>query len=54
MPEYVYVSGSEFVEATTKAIEREFRRSRPKPRNTRMGFPPDPNKPKRTRWWRSQ
>jgi len=32
------VSANEFIEAQTKQIEREFRCSRPRPRNRAMGF----------------
>ena len=32
------ISGDEFVAAQTRKIEREFKCSRPKPRNRQMGF----------------
>ena len=32
------ISGEEFVAAQTRKIEREFKCSRPKPRNRKMGF----------------
>lgn len=34
----VLVSASEFIEQQTKQIEREFKCSRPQPRNKAMGF----------------
>jgi len=33
-----WVSGNDFVANQTKQIEREFKRSRPTPRNRRMGL----------------
>ncbi len=37
--EKVYeVSGNEFVDAQTRKIEKEFKTSRPRPRNRAMGF----------------
>lgn len=44
------ISGEEFVAAQTRKIEREFKCSRPKPRNRQMGFK-GTDKPKRQVPW---
>ena len=44
------ISGEEFVAAQTRKIEREFKCSRPKPRNRQMGFK-GTDRPKRPLPW---
>ena len=52
--ETIWEGGTPFVERQTKQIEREFGKSKPEPRQRKMGFKADPNRKRvKVEYWKA-